>query len=142
MINHVWSILCHSSSIDRDNNNLSLFEVLNSISVYAKEGNEINIPIKFELVSLWEKIEYEKPVRGKVRLVFVYPNGRKNTIFENILEWDKTPFYRTRVNIQGLLLRQSGRHVFLVEFKDESKDRWSRVCELPMLIKIEPPKEV
>jgi len=141
MINHIWSILCQSSSIDQDNNNLSIFDVLNSLTIYAEEGNEITIPIKYELVSLWERIEDEKPAQGKVKLLFVDPNGTKKTVFERALEWDRTQFYRTRVNMQGLSLIQSGRHAFEVEFKYEGKYRWGRICELPLLIKFKPPKE-
>lgn len=78
-VRHVWSILCSSSSIDQQTNNLSLYNLLEEITLVKKEINEkkkeakgpyLPILISFQLITLWEKIEPGLvESRAKIQLV-------------------------------------------------------------------------
>lgn len=51
MLNHVWSVICQSSSIDKQNNSISLFNCIESINI---EKNKTSIlPISFNIVNYW-----------------------------------------------------------------------------------------
>ena len=141
MINHVWSILAQSSSIDNDTNDLSIFNVLNNIVVYAEVGSEINLPIKFEIISLWEKGDEEVTEQGNTRLTFNYPDGSKKLMFEEKLDLSKTHFHRTRVRFLGMVLSKPGKHLILVELKQAESKRWKKVGKLPILVSFKAPEE-
>ncbi len=141
MIKHIWSILAQSSSIDNDTNDLSIFNILNNLVVFAEAGSEINLPIKFEIVSLWERSEDEVPEHANSRIMFIDPNGSSKLMFKNTLEISKTHFLRTRVRFPGMTLFHPGRYRIKIELKEAENKRWKKVCEIPFLVSFNAPKE-
>jgi len=138
MIKHIWSILCDSSSIDGESNKVSLFNVLESLTVYGNPEQVYGIPIKFEVITLWERTG-ETPVEGVMRLMQIKPDGESSNPLEVKIDLSKSHFHRTRISIQGLPLAGPGRYVYQVESKEEEAD-WQKVAELPILINFEEPK--
>ena len=84
MINHIWSVLCQRSVIDSKSNNISLIDIFEklevNLSVPVSEGKnkvkKINVPVNYEIVSLWT---YDKEDQGKniyLQIKFILPGGK------------------------------------------------------------------
>src|SRR3989338_5214550 len=68
MINHLWSIACSRTSVDRESNNISLFEVLEQLTLSGgpiQPGKKGVVPILFEIVSLWTKEHENETIKGR-----------------------------------------------------------------------------
>ena len=55
---HVWSIICQQSSIDFENNLLSLYGCIEELNLVVDkdkilQNEKMIIPAKFQLVSFW-----------------------------------------------------------------------------------------
>lgn len=135
MIKHNWSVLCDSSSIDSETNRVSLFNVLDTLTIVGDPGDVQGIPIRFEIFSMWENT-IDTPSEGVMRLIAIDPNGETRSPLEVRIDLTSSHFHRSRIQIQGLKLSGPGRYVFRIEYKDEDKD-WKSVAELPILINFE-----
>lgn len=82
-IKNIFSVLCRSSSIDRDTNLASLIEILEEITITSglktenkniEIGNVINLP--FELFTLWERTgDLKETPEAKIKVTVVGPQG-------------------------------------------------------------------
>ena len=83
MIRHIWSVLCSQSVIDAQSNNVSLFNVIEQLTVVMKktiipEGKIPLLPISLELVTLWERGELEQGgSRAMWRSTSLDPTGKR-----------------------------------------------------------------
>lgn len=141
-MNHVWSVLCQSSLIDIDTNNLSLNNVLEQLvlSVESKKSSspvELTVPISYEVVSMWVKTDTHKVVRAEIVLEIVDPKGSILKTFKQQGEMPTTmKRLRTRFRIQGLGLTISGLYKFIVKIKREGQIDFDKVTEIPLEIQI------
>ena len=142
MINHVWTVLCADSSIDSETNNVSLFHILEQLVVFCSEDpspEEMVIPVPFEVFSLWVRKDPEKPVHGKGRVFYCFPNDSCSKPAEFDIDLDKTVLLRTRVRSQGIKVRKPGMYTFYIELQNEGETEWTRVATLPLLIEFKDP---
>ncbi len=72
---NLWTIASISSSIDRDNNTLSLFDILEELTlqVNGPMPEQAVIPVNHHIVSLWEREEAETPHTLKFKVVLRDP---------------------------------------------------------------------
>lgn len=87
MIQHIWSVLTESSSIDTTTNNLSLFSVLEQIQIEVvkvresvalppSEAERIPFPVPATLVTMWRRSPAGVPERGRCRLQITSDDGK------------------------------------------------------------------
>ena len=141
MIRHVWSVLCQSSSIDNETNHISLFDVLDSLTIYGNPKEEITIPLKVDVVCLWVRADEETPCRGTMRLSYLKPAGKSFDPIEAEINLIDVMFFRNRLHVEMLSLAGPGIYKFCVELKDEVDDSWNKVAELPFIVKYENRRE-
>ena len=135
MIEHIWSVLCTRSLIDKRSNNLSLIEVVERLSVTGAPPNSV-APVGMELVSMWARSVSDQPARARAKVRLLAPDGVQ--IGDTIpYEVDLTSHARSRnISIMGgLPIRGSGNHLFLVEVEDG--DRWVTVAKVPLEVIIQ-----
>lgn len=149
MIKHIWSVLCQKSLIDSETNNLTLVDVLEELSINVSlppvnlSGSgtptmgRIDVPIGYEIVSLWVRDSAKTKETVNLRIELIDPNGKEVSkqdhsvvMNENLLR------YRTRLKIVGLGITTPGNYTFLVKIKEEDKENYRTVAELPLDIKI------
>lgn len=117
MINHVWSVLCQDSAVDAESNNISLWTVLEQISVAVKKGPlPTSLPIKAELVTFWDTSKEKLPVSIETRVEIEGPDGKPIKGAEFNVSANKVR-QRMRVNFNSLPIRGSGTHYFIVSIK-------------------------
>ncbi len=129
MIKHIWSVFCRSASIDNQTNQVSLFNIIENISVMTALDN-LDLPMHFSLVSLWG-IDGEEKCRGEMRAYYRYPEGNLSRSTELEIELDEAKsFQRTRIDSQGIRLTKPGIYHFIVELQ-QGDEAWVQVADLP-----------
>jgi len=143
MFNHIWSVICQNSSVDSQNNTISLFNCLENINIEVSKTknavDKIMLPIQFDLVSYWT-IDNSKEKKSFVSKVEVIkPNGEIMVTKENVIVaeagWDKI---RNIGKFSGLELgiNDSGRYIIRVSQKENNTDNFIAIANLPFDIKI------
>lgn len=140
MINHIWSIICKKSVIDSETNNISLYEALESIQVSIKVLDDksidqelFNIPIEYEIVSLWENKTPEKKVTADVSVEVTTNKGDVLKTFSKKLEMEKNmKRLRSRMRISGMSIPGSDQYSYKIKLKQEGDRDFKLVAELPL----------
>ena len=58
---HVWSLLCRSSAIHKDLNNLSIFDTFEEVTLLAPILEPAVLPLNFQMVTLWARTDLGTP---------------------------------------------------------------------------------
>lgn len=160
MIEHVWSVLCVRSVIDKDSNLMTLIDVFEELSVEVAEAVQSGpegmrtvppeelpsielptIPVTMELVSLWVRRDPNERELGTVRLMLEAP-GRGPSPFGKPFDVDlsaESRRLRTRTRISGMPARESGRYTIAVQLQQPGQDSWDEVARVPLDIVIKFP---
>lgn len=141
MIDHVWTVLCSRSVIDQDSNNITLFEVLEQLTITGPPlvtGEVGVVPIACELVTLWSRTRDNQASRGYGRAVLLSPS--ETVIREQEYDIDLTVHARTRhrVRLHGLPIQEAGRYRFRVDVRDEGEREWRTVASVPLEVVLAP----
>lgn len=138
MIEHIWTVICSRSIINKETNNITLFEVLEQLNLMEPplplpEGTIGGIPIIFEVVTLWNRSN-DEPTMGRARLQLLTPSG--SVINEHEYSIDLTDHSRARAKTQvvGLPVQEFGRHQFRMQLWDEDNNQWRDVTSVPLYI--------
>jgi hypothetical protein len=139
----IWAVLCQSSVIDRDTNNISLFNVLEeltAISAAPQEGTKGSTPAKgipyiFDLVTLWSRSMQEIPEQGYGRVRLFTPEGESPLGSEYEVDLTRYLRLRTRLHISGFPLKGEGIYRFVIDGKSETGD-WTPMFEVPLRVVI------
>lgn len=150
-IQHAWSILCSGVSIDRQTNNLSLFNIIEQIKipknrlVEAEENGvkKLAVPMAFNLVTLWRRVVSDTVEEAEVEISLVDPNGGIRKISEYKLNFP-AKIQRIRVPIQwaGIKTDSSGVHIFKISLKENRQKSFKEVGEAYLNIEILPDEKV
>jgi len=140
MFKHVWSVLCRSSVIDNDTNNISLNSVFEQLGVdidKQAKGNSIRIPIEYEIVSFWLNSESNKERQFFIETAIIDPKGTRLQSFPQVVVMPVgIKRTRARFKIQGLELTVSGNYIFIISFKEKAIESFKKVAEIPLEVKI------
>jgi len=109
---------------------------MESLTIYGTPDQVDGIPIRFEVISLWERSE-DEPCKGTMFLSQISPTGERTDPLEVDIDLSKSHFHRTRILIQGLKISGVGRYRFLISVKEDSRE-WL-AAELPILVNFEMP---
>lgn len=140
---HLWSILCTASSVDAKNNNVSLFNIVEQVQVtkdpLAKKSgpkeDRIFVPMRLELVTLWEKIRSDENAIGTIEVHFEDPSGELLQKFRYELSMPKNRV-RNLTAIDGFFVTQEGRYVFKIRAKSSNEGAFQDVGEIPLQVGI------
>jgi hypothetical protein len=138
MIEHIFSVLCSGVSIDTETNALSLFKVLEQLTVYTEGDQPLQLPIHFELLSLWTRRLAEEPCRGKARVTFISPSDNRKLV-ELVVDLRQSVNHRTRIMSDKLELTGPGKYLFTIELQQENDQAWEKVATLPLLVSYQTP---
>lgn len=140
----IWAILCQSAVIDRYTNNVSLFNVIEEITVTSTPPQEASAggrmgaaaSIVFELVTLWVRSDLEVPERGYGRIRLATPHDQISTGQE--FEVDLTQYLRLRhrTHISTLPIGGEGIYRFVIDGRVDTQD-WAEMFEVPLRVVIQ-----
>jgi len=140
MAEHVWSIFCRKGSIDKDTNELTLFEVRESLTFSGLLDNEIlddkplYLPIELVLISLWIRSDIDKPENFTFRSKFLLPNKTEMQVMEENGDLSNTKFQRIICKFPSIPFVGDGLYRILIEQKvlKNKKEKWIRVANIPI----------
>ena len=146
MIEHIWTILCSRVITSRETNNVSLIEVTEELKLdVGMEGDKkstdqsvIPLPFSLVLVSLWSRMEDDKPIVGTAKDILITPSGK--TLGEQEFKVNLSDHVRMRT-MRNLIhlpipVKESGKYRFRTEFLDEENKTWKAVSNIPLIINI------
>lgn len=146
MIKHIWTVLCQKTIIDKDSNNISVIDVMEELKInYSfkennsnnNEINRINIPIKYEIVSLWMRDKYDLEENIDLKIVLNDPNGKElKTFDQKVVMKENLLRYRTIVKFEGIGLNVPGVYLFEIKIKENGKENYRSVANVPLEVKI------
>ncbi len=141
MIDHVWSVLCTRSVVDRDSNMISLLDGIEEVTATvppAFENNPVAIPFVYEIVSLWSRSDPALPVRARGRIRLLDQAGAQIGVSHDFdIDLTRHERLRTQAKSAGLPAHGSGRYWFVVELQLEERPEWQQVARLPLTLRIQ-----
>lgn len=153
-IEHIWSVLCQTSLIDIDTNNLSLLNIVEQLTVSSvpqitptvKDGLKVqkkggveshNIPVSLEITSFFQRRDLGTgELKSDAMLTLLDPKGKilKENMFQIVFP-NGSKRLRFRAKLNGIPITTPGEYRFLLKIKDGKNFR--EVSSLPVDIKIE-----
>jgi hypothetical protein len=158
-VNVLWAILCNSSSVDRDSNTISLFNVIEELQLAAPPPEVDDQPAglpeigdqpgaapanvlygPMELVILFVRTESEVPERHVAR-VDIRPPDSQVTARTGTFEVDLSHFKRLRhrSHLPGIPMATEGSvegtYTFRIELRAED-DSWQSAYEFPLEVSV------
>lgn len=143
MIKHIWSVLCQSSAVDSQTNNISLFNVFEQFhvniktsqpNVYIPKG-DISVSFPYELINFWSKDDNGK-AEGDVKIRLLDNNNKEIKAMTKHLEIPENNKRMREINkIQDLVLRGDGIYTFEILLRNDGS-HYKKVAEIPLEIKI------
>ena len=136
----IWAVLCESSSIDQETNNVSLFNILEEMHFLEPphqdmtQGNVTVAPFRFILIALFSRSDVNRGERSVARLVIASPGGLdSDTLPEFEVDLESAHRNRTRLNFGGFPLKGEGEYSFQIQTPDQGGD-WQVLFELPLQV--------
>jgi hypothetical protein len=146
LIEHIWTVLCSSVITSRETNNVSLIEVTEELKVDVGMGGDkkiadqsvVSLAVNLILVSLWSRMEDNKPIVGTAKDILLTPSGK--TLGEHEFKINLSDHMRMRT-MRNLIhlpipLKESGKYRFRTELLDEENKTWKAVSNIPLIINI------
>ena len=138
---HIWTILCQKSSIDIENNLLSIFNCVEELNLIVDRSKlpsgQLVVPADFQLISYWSIDNAKKGNTLEVKYQFIDPKGDVLNEYADNFEIKKDFLrFRNRTNIHGLAITEAGRYVIKVLQKKEGKKSFDAVMELPLDVNV------
>ncbi len=146
-IKHIWSVLCQDSTLNQDDNVISLNKIIEELSINLNPSvqglvsplpEKLNLPVNYEIVSMWFKERKEEKVDAVTEVTLVSPDGEellkaalKFSMPENIRR------SRSRLKIQGIIVKKSGDYIFKIKVKENDNTEFKLVSEIPLEVKME-----
>lgn len=144
-----WAMVCGSSSVDQNTNNLSLFNVFEEITVnnlsaqipqgqqQIKPGDTIAVLFPHEVITVWSRDDVNQEARAEMKVEFIDPSGK--VLFSNnpaILFEDKKQRMRIIMKINGMQITKPGLYRYVISLKTLADASAKEVATLPIMVKI------
>ncbi len=142
-ITHVWSVICTSSSVDQATNNVSLYNILEQLTVPKEILNkmkeksiaEIILNINFEIVNFWIKKIKDENISAEEQIEIIDPQGKTLGIQKFPL---KIPANKQRsrfiLSMNGFKMTIPGDYVFQISVRDSESNDFIKVASLPVQV--------
>lgn len=134
MVKHIWTILCSGSSIDRVSNSISLFNVIEQLTAPELPTEwPVIIPIPFQIVTLWTRLNLNEPATAEARLILEKPTESKPLGPPYTINLDEHHRHRQIIQIGGITLEgpeSFGLWWFVVQIKDQ--ENWEELARVSL----------
>lgn len=145
MLNHVWSVLCRRAIIDSSTNNLTISDVLEELTIDIKvekqnadKMKQINLPLEFEIVSMWKKEDVVTThLKADCEIEVLSPEGKQMKTFTQLVDMPSgMKRLRTILKVMGFVVEGSGEYLLKVSVKEEGHKTFKAVSELPLVVNL------
>jgi hypothetical protein len=131
MAKFVWAIMCDRAILS-SRNTVTLVDLLEEVQMprppnelIAKGKPQLVIPMRFAVVSLWERSDAKDTERASARMRFLAPNNK--VIGETPIQIDLKTFPRFRALAEAQALPYFGPGEYAFRFELRVGERWRAV---------------
>lgn len=139
----VWGLLCSLSSVDQEKNNISLFNVIDQITIpksfFEKQlvdKMDYIFPLPHEIVLCWKRTfdisVFNEEIFADFKIKTIDPSGM---VLQETLNSIKLPQnimrLRVRFPMQGILASQPGNYAHQIEVKSQNQKDFKKILEIP-----------
>lgn len=145
-MNVIWTILCQHTSIDKDTNNISLFNVIEELNIVAqppssREDGQDDIrtlPLgRMELVILWKRSDDDVPEQGDGQVKIITPDGQEFISSAGNIDLTRYLRLRSRIGLNSIPFRGAeiplGDYHLLVQGRTRD-GAWAEMFDLPLRV--------
>lgn len=155
LIKHIWSVLCTSTSVDKNSNSLSMFNIVEEITLHPPKGPEqkaelkkleqaklpITVGFSLELVSLWKREDKNKDREDlivDIEIDLLDPIGNSlhrytaQAVFKKGLKRLRFINKLNAIKVNGL-----GEHNFKISIKEPKDNSFREVVQIPFDVKVD-----
>lgn len=140
----LWAILCERAVVDQETNNISLFNVIEEVTIPAQppmfltDANAKNVlPTAFELIVLWGRSNSDVPERGLGRVSILIPDATPKITQEHDIDLSVFLRLRSKLRLPGLPVGGEGTYLFKIDGKLTGGE-WTEMFELPLRVVFQP----
>lgn len=153
MAEHVWSVLCHRATQDKQDNVVSLLEVAEKLMAHvdaemkeqieqpeeskAEEGRAL-MAVRLDYVTWWIRSDLEKPENAEGRAVIFSPDGSEFVGREFPIKLEASTTYRAIMRIPALPVDR-GAGIFWFETHLKDGDSWRTAARVPVAFELTTP---
>lgn len=146
-IKFIWGIICSSSSVDIDTNNLSLQNIIEQLEIgqkvtasqgapeeFPKEGAVV--PLHMEIVSFWKRSAPYDESSTRAKIQIFDPQNTMISGWDFELKFQKNiERLRSRIKLEGFKITTPGEYRFVIEIQQEKGTAFTRVGEISLPVK-------
>ena len=144
-IEHLWTIICGSASIDGETNSLSLFNIVEEITIQnltnqivnPNEKKGINFP--FEIISCIRRSQEldNKDMLIDFKIDLLDPDNKiLQTINSKVEMKSQHSRLRIRIKSNGITVSRPGNYNFLVNLKEDANNEFREITKVPFVVKM------
>lgn len=141
MINHVWSVVCRETVVNKENNALSLMNIFEGLNIEVKKeapkNTQISIPVKYEIATLLRKDNLTKEEKIELKAIFLDPDSKEIAeplVVSLTLPKDKLN-YRHIIKAFGFKVITEGEYKIVIQLR-QSKKTFETVASIPLNVRI------
>lgn len=142
MAENIWSVLCYKASLDQDNNQVSLLDVLEELTLVPGQkipaGEKIGLGHHMEFVTLWRRTAADKPETARMKLDILSPGNKNLGTAELEISLETARRYRGIIKLDTLPFDGFGIYQFRLSKKDEEAVGWEEVASVPLEVNEKP----
>ena len=136
MIEHVWSVLCKETIIDKQDNNLFIQRVIEEITLHTAPKENGLLAANLQVVTFWVKSDPGQPETGEMRISFSAPTGKTLGDVETSIDLETAIRSRNIMVFKLLPISTPGRYYFRVYLK--TSKGWKKVANIPLDVSFAP----
>lgn len=130
---YIGAIVCTGASVDQETNNLTLFNMIEEVSIFekqlqasTKDGDKERVaPFAFELVTLWRKNVKNQEISAQEKIELVDPNNKVLQKIEHpMLMKSEHKRLRNRIKISGFKITTAGEYIFRIYIKESDSEEY------------------
>ncbi len=141
---HIWSVLCKKASIDSQTNSMSLFDVIDKLTIKQNVTPQMPIevpiefvmPLEFQLATLISNIG-EKETEPEIKISLFNSNDELMGETENPLDVPKNAkSMRAVVVFDAIKIKGEGVYIFKIGMRGNKKEKYQEVAKIPLEVEI------
>jgi hypothetical protein len=142
MIQHAWTIMGRGIAVDRETNNLSIFDIVEQMGVLAGPEPRAT-PSYFHVVTLWYREDPETPERGFGKTEVELPSGETHEVANYEVNVADHQRLRHKTSMFGFPLQGglAGRYWIKTSRRMNANEDWEEVHRLPLEVSFPAPPD-
>ncbi|PIT93233.1 MAG: hypothetical protein COU06_01050 [Candidatus Harrisonbacteria bacterium CG10_big_fil_rev_8_21_14_0_10_38_8] len=141
-IEHVWTILCDKSVIDKETNNISLFNLIETLTLNPekKQFKSLSVDVNLQLVTRIKRpLGVTKGIKNiYIKVDFLSPKKESKLSFEKEFTISQKDITNLRIvnNIKNIIVEKEGEYEFVVSVKEIRNEDYEKIGRYPLSIVI------